>query len=107
MLCCQGFFIEGVDPGSGYCVRLQRLDLRWLINRWLHRFEFGSSDQALCAGTQDEVDRYYVGPTEQFVFRNQSPSRRFSNLRSHVLAPRDDLHTEGKTNPGDVPPDIA
>src|SRR6516164_10604592 len=67
MLCWQGFFIEDVDRGSGYCVRLQRLDQRWFINnrparrvdqagRWLDQFEFGSSDQVLCAGTQDEVD---------------------------------------------------
>ena len=118
MLCWQGFFIEDVDRGSGYCVRLQRLDQRWFINnrparrvdqagRWLDQFEFGSSDQVLCAGTQDEVDRNYVRLAEQFVFRNQSPSRRFSNLRSHVLAPRDDLHTEGKANPRDLPADIA
>lgn len=99
-------------------MRPQRFDQRWLIDNrltrrinqagsWLHQSKFGSSDEPLGASTQDEVDRNYVRLAEQFIFRNQFRSRRFSNLWSQVLAPRDDLHPEGKTNPGDLPSDIA
>src|SRR6202011_4491067 len=107
-----------VYRGTRYCVRLQRFDQRWLIDNrsarridqagsWLHQSKFGSSDKPLGAPPQDEVDRNYVRLSEQFVFRNQSRSRGFSNLWSHVLAPRDDFHAEGKTNPRDLPTDIA
>jgi hypothetical protein len=30
-----------------------------------------------------------------------------SAIRSHVLAPRDDFHAEGRTNPRNLPADIA
>src|SRR5271155_888852 len=99
-------------------MRPQRFDQRcfvddWPARRidqarsWLHQFKFGSSDQPLCAATQDEVDRNYVRLAEQFVFRNQSRSRRFGDFRSQVLAPCNDFHAEGKTNPRDLPADIA
>jgi hypothetical protein len=51
--------------------------------------------------------RNYARLSEQFIFRNQFRSRRFSNLWSHVLAPGMIFHPESKTNPRDLPVDIA
>jgi hypothetical protein len=118
MLCRQGFLVEHIKRGPRYRMRLQDLDERRLIDDWttrsvdqssgrLHQRKLGGSNKSSGTSAQDEMDGYDVRLSKQLVLGNQCCTRRGSDFRSHVLAPRNDLHAKRASDLCHLAADIA
>jgi len=74
---------------------------------WLHQSKFGSPDQTFVRSLRTTWMVTMSACRNNSFFENQGRSHRLGDFWSHVFAPRNDLHAEGKTYPCDLPADIA
>ena len=114
----QGLDVEGVQGRPGDGLPLQHVDEGLFVDdgppgdvhqvgRGLHQGQFAGGDQSPAAVAEHHMDRDDVRIFEQGVFVHQGGLAFLGPLGGHVLAPGDDVHVEGRADPGHERPDMA
>src|SRR5271170_8109891 len=102
--------VEYIDSRTGDLLVLQHADQSLLFDdraarridqpgRWLQSLQLRGPYEAARTAAQHQMDRQNVSLLEQLVLGNQDCARSLRGLGRHVLAPGNQIHSEGAPNP--------